>query len=118
MNFQGTPGQVRVIVVDPNNIRIGLDTTISTGATIMPGMYNQVTVDSTGRVVSGIFIPPTSPTVTPVPVTNASGIQAKYGDYGGTTPNWNPLGNNIGLAIDTGALGENRVWWYFAGSWH
>jgi hypothetical protein len=117
-NIQGTPGQVRVISVDPNNVRIALDSTTTSGVSIKPGTYNQVTVDSTGRVVSGQFVQPivTVP-VKPVGPAFPSDIDARQGDYGGTTPNWTPTGGKIGLAFDIGTIGGNRQWWYIAGTW-
>jgi hypothetical protein len=115
MNFQGTPGQIRVIIVDPNNIRIALDmTSTSAPIQIQAGTYNEVTVDSNGRVVSGVLAPTTVPNV---PQTSSS-IDAREGDYGGIEPNWNPTGGIIGIAIDIGSLGNNRIWWYFAGAWN
>jgi hypothetical protein len=117
-NIQGTPGQVRVISVDPNNVRIALDSTTTSGVSIKPGTYNQVTVDSMGRVVAGIYIPPVVPiTPKPTPInTGASGIEARQGSYGGVNPSWSPTGGNIGLAIDLDD--NNRQWWYINGVWY
>jgi len=117
-NIKGTPGQVRVISIDPNNVRISLDTNTGSGTTIKPGTYNMVTVDSTGRVVSGIFVAP-EVTQPPLNIPSASnGIDSRTGDYGGGTPSWIPSAGQIGLAIDIGPLGGNRMWWYFGGTWN
>jgi len=115
MNYQGTAGQVRVYPIDPNNARIGLDSIPGIGA---GGTFNEVTVDGSGRVVSGKFVAPAI-TIAPAPSPSASvSIDAREGDYGGIEPNWTPAVGRIGLAIDIGALGSNRIWWYFLGKWN
>ena len=53
MNYQGTPGQIQVVRIDPNNSRIDLEF-LSAG---LPGVYNQITVDAYGRVIAGQLIP-------------------------------------------------------------
>ena len=115
-NIHGTPGQVRVISIDPNNVRISLDNQTVTGPVVKAGTYNQVTVDSSGKVVSGSFVPVAT---TPLPITYSQGnFDARAGDYGGGAPNWTPTSGQIGLAIDAGPLGGNRMWWYFNSSWN
>ena len=115
MNLQGTKGRTRIVPIDPNNQRVDLDTVDSLGS---GGTFNQVTVDSTGRVISGIFVAPTSTTPQTshtTQVISSGGIQAKAGDYGGGTPNWTPDSGMIGLAID---LSNSRIWWFFSGIWN
>ena len=56
MNYNGTPGRVQVIPVDPNNRRIDIQTLSPNPA----GHYNDVTVNQYGQITSGQFIPPTT----------------------------------------------------------
>lgn len=58
MKYNGTPGRIRIVPVDQNNLRIDLDT----GDTVKPGTYNSVTVDSFGRIIAGTNqVAPTTP---------------------------------------------------------
>jgi hypothetical protein len=112
MNLQGTPGRTKIVPVDPNNQRVDFDTQPGLAA----GTYNQVTVDAYGRVISGTFIPPVvTPTTPSSTVTASAGIEGRLANYAGAAPTWTPPNNVIGVAID---LSNNRIWWYFNGSWN
>jgi hypothetical protein len=114
MNLQGTPGRTKVVPVDPNNQRIDFESPPG----LVAGTYNEVTVDSAGRVVSGKFVASPAPAIIPIPISqSAAGLEARSGDYLGGTPNWIPANGAIGIAIDVGSLGNNRIWWYISGVW-
>jgi hypothetical protein len=72
MNYQGTPGRVRVIQFDQNNARIDFDPSLTDylNSTFPAGTYNEITIDASGRVISGVFNPPPIIPVVPVKQTN------------------------------------------------
>jgi hypothetical protein len=87
MQYQGTPGRVLVIQFDQNNARIDLDPSIVgfVNENFPSGVYNEVTVDSAGRVVAGTFNPPPIP-VPPPKQTNAPIVYTADPNVEGLTP--------------------------------
>jgi hypothetical protein len=88
MNYQGTPGRIRVIQFDQNNARIDFDPSIVAyvNESFSSGVYNEVTVDSTGRVVAGTFNQPIIPVIPTVKQTNPPVVYTADPNVEGLTP--------------------------------
>ena len=115
MNLSGTPGRTKIVPIDPNNQRVDLDTI----AGFSGGTFSQVTVDSTGRVISGTTASgsgggSTTPS-TPSTPAQAATIQAAQGNYSGGQPTFVPNPGIVGLAIDTS---NGRLWLYWNNQWN
>jgi len=88
MTYVGTPGRVLVIQFDQNNARIDLDPSLVAyvNESFPAGVYNEVTVDETGRVVAGIFNQPTIPVIPTVKQTNPPIVYTADPNAEGLTP--------------------------------
>lgn len=98
MNLQGTPGRTKIVPIDPNNQRVDLD---------------QAVINTLAEVAAPKPVPP--PAVSPPSSsTSSTQLDARQGNYSGSVPSWVPESGKIGIGID---VSNNRIWWYFSGTW-
>ena len=88
------------------------DTQVKHVQLITPGSQLVAGADIIGEPPVPVAVAP--PTVTPPP---AAQDLISEGDYGGNAPPFTPS-YGVGMATDTGPLGGNRRWEYYAGAWH